>query len=373
MRPRDFPSDLAFCDEMLPKVSRTFALSIQSLPAGLREPICVAYLLCRAVDTVEDDRRIAAAHRQSLFSAFDVALSAAAAGDPGPAGVFVQRVLESDLGATDEERTLCRGGAALFRAFAALPAAQRAPIESRVAEMSRGMRHYSLRADAQGGLRLEDLPDLERYCYFVAGTVGELLTELFAQACPLDPAVCIEAHTLAVSFGIGLQLVNILKDVAEDSLRNDLLLPRRVAEDHGVDLGRLFEPGGRPNGVALLRTLSLRARHHLERAERYTLLWPASASAVRLFCAVPLALALGTLREIELGDDALCLGRAPSVSRAFVGGVFAETVRAASLGARESDRAFRDLFSRARAGVAVRPARPAAPSDARPRDVDVRG
>ncbi|MBL8742584.1 MAG: squalene/phytoene synthase family protein, partial [Myxococcales bacterium] len=50
-------ADRAFCDEVLPGVSRTFALSIQALVPELREAICVAYLLCRIVDTVEDDRR----------------------------------------------------------------------------------------------------------------------------------------------------------------------------------------------------------------------------------------------------------------------------------------------------------------------------
>jgi hypothetical protein len=49
----------------------------------------------------------------------------------------------------------------------------------------------------------------------------------------------------------------------------------------------------------------------LDQAEEYTLLWPVEAAPVRLFCAVPLALALATLREVELGEDALKQGRAP--------------------------------------------------------------
>jgi farnesyl-diphosphate farnesyltransferase len=350
-------ADLAFCDEVLPEVSRTFAISIQSLPSGLREAVTVAYLLCRAVDTVEDDRRVSPERRGELFDSFDAALAAGAAGDVGPAHGFARAARESNLGGNEAERALCRGAPALFRAFSSLPEGQRSAVLSRVAEMSRGMRLYSLRADACAGMRLEDLTDLEQYCYYVAGTVGELLTDLFLDGCPLGPAMREQAYRLGVSFGIGLQLVNILKDVAEDSARNDVFLPRAMAEEHGVDLDRLFEPSLRPAGLELVRTLSVRARDHLENAERYTLAWPATRTGghVRLFCAVPLALGFGTLREIEIGDDTLIPGRAPSVSRAFVGEVSALALGAACLDdLDESNAAFTRLFGRAR-GVTVRP------------------
>jgi len=46
--------DRAFCQAALPRVSRTFALSIEGLPETLRDAVRAAYLLCRVVDTVED-------------------------------------------------------------------------------------------------------------------------------------------------------------------------------------------------------------------------------------------------------------------------------------------------------------------------------
>ena len=39
----------------LPGVSRTFALTIPKLPATLSGVVANAYLLCRIVDTIEDD------------------------------------------------------------------------------------------------------------------------------------------------------------------------------------------------------------------------------------------------------------------------------------------------------------------------------
>ena len=45
---------LEFCRTILPRVSRSFALSINILKGELRLSVLTAYLLCRIVDTIED-------------------------------------------------------------------------------------------------------------------------------------------------------------------------------------------------------------------------------------------------------------------------------------------------------------------------------
>ncbi|MBL8741882.1 MAG: squalene/phytoene synthase family protein, partial [Myxococcales bacterium] len=298
--------------------------------------------------------------RGELFDAFDLALANAFSGDGSLGTAFEEKARAAGLGTNDREKHLCYGAGAVFRTFSALPDVQRRAIEPRVAEMSRGMRDYSERADRENGLRLRDLEDLEKYCYYVAGTVGELLTDLFRISFPVDGRAQRELEARSVSFGLGLQLVNILKDVAEDSLRGDCFLPVKEAAQHGIELGNLLLASERPKGLALLRALSARARHHLERAEEYTLLWPAaSAAEVRMFCAVPLALALATLREVELGDDALMPNRAPTVSRPLVMKVFEDAMNATRIESQEQgNRALSVLFDRARTGVVGRPSRP---------------
>src|ERR1700745_3056493 len=53
--------------ELLRSVSRSFYLSIRFLPAQLREPIALAYLLARATDTVADTAQIAARVRMEAL------------------------------------------------------------------------------------------------------------------------------------------------------------------------------------------------------------------------------------------------------------------------------------------------------------------
>ena len=48
-------NDLEFQRNILPGVSRTFALTIPVLPPRLADVVANAYLLCRLADTIEDD------------------------------------------------------------------------------------------------------------------------------------------------------------------------------------------------------------------------------------------------------------------------------------------------------------------------------
>ncbi len=325
--PANLERDRAFCNEMLPKVSRTFALSITALPAALRDTIRVAYLLCRIVDTVEDDGVIDSRTRDKLFDQFDALMS----DDRLSPAAFEKACAACSLGGTAKaDHVLCVESSAVFRAFRALAPEHRAAVRPHVLEMSRGMREFTRRADAAGKLRLGDMAELERYCYFVAGTVGKLLTALFELTVPSMPAHArSEARARAVSFGLALQMVNIVKDVAEDFGRGDCFLPTELARAEGITLDELLAPEHRPAALGVVRAVCDRAREHLRRAKEYTLLWPIDEGAdVRLFCTVPLALALATLHEVEAGHDTLVPGRTPKVSRGVVWQVFRDAKRA---------------------------------------------
>lgn len=316
----------AFCEAILPRVSRTFALSISALSAPLREAIEAAYLLCRIVDTIEDDATIGPKLRGVLFDSFEQLMR----DDASDAGEFESACLSASLGGRGKpDHELCSRASAVFLAFRALSPERRAALRPHILEMSRGMREFSLRADSAGKLRLTDLAELERYCYFVAGTVGKLLTGLFAIEVPsLSTRTLSEARARAVSFGVALQLVNIVKDVAEDYTRGDCFLPMSLAEERGLSLDDLFAEHHRDAGLAVVQEVCARARLHLQRAKEYTLLWPSdSAGEVRLFCAVPLALAVATLDEVERGHDTLVMGRTPKIPRDTVWGIFEDAQR----------------------------------------------
>jgi farnesyl-diphosphate farnesyltransferase len=61
---------LAYQDTILPKVSRTFALTIPQLPPILRVAVTNAYLLCRIADTIEDEPTLSAEDKRHHEDAF---------------------------------------------------------------------------------------------------------------------------------------------------------------------------------------------------------------------------------------------------------------------------------------------------------------
>ena len=136
-------------------------------------------------------------------------------------------------------------------------------------------------ADEDGSFRLETFEQLRTYCYYVAGVVGEMLTELFAARAPgADAGRRLRAD--AAAFGEGLQLVNILKDAGPD------------AAD-----GRVYLPDGVPR-KEVLRV----AREDLAAAARYaeTLGEVQAEPGVVAFATLPRALAESTLDLIERGE-----------------------------------------------------------------------
>ena len=68
-------SDEVYQDQILPHVSRTFALTIPQLPGGLRSAVTCAYLLCRIADTIEDEPALSPPETFSFLQRFSAALA----------------------------------------------------------------------------------------------------------------------------------------------------------------------------------------------------------------------------------------------------------------------------------------------------------
>ena len=75
--------------------------------------------------------------------------------------------------------------------------------------------------------RYPDWPALKTYCDRVAGAVGVLSLHVFGFR---DPAAVGHAEDL----GVAMQVVNIMRDVQEDSLRDRIYLPADEMAAHGV-------------------------------------------------------------------------------------------------------------------------------------------
>lgn len=297
-------ADRAFCHDMLPRVSRTFAACIHLLPTGVEYPVLIAYLLCRIADTCEDTADLAVADKERLLAEFGACLDDGGGDAAALAAAFATP-------RTDDER-LTQEADRVLREFRALPEAQRTAIRPWVQEMCRGMAGFARQHALARPDHVEALAtaaDLDRYCYYVAGTVGHLLTELFHLQHPcMAPAQVERLRSLATGFGLGLQLTNIIKDVADDRRRGWMFVPRAWCDEAGVTPERFLDADAAPAAQAVMQRLIAKAELHLGEALDYCQALPGSAFRIRLFCLTPLFFAIRTLdlarRDPRLLDPA---------------------------------------------------------------------
>jgi farnesyl-diphosphate farnesyltransferase len=282
-------SDEAYQDHILPGVSRTFALTIPELPEALRTSVTNAYLLCRIADTIEDEPALSPTASLHFLQRFVAVLY----GQEPAAPLAQDLVPQLSKETLPAEHDLVANMERVVRVTNRLDAQQRLAIQRCVEVMAGGMHQFQQTASLRGVPRLSDLDD---YCYYVAGVVGQMLTELFCGYSPGINRHRAELHELDVSFAQGLQMTNILKDVWEDRARGACWLPQEVFSRHGIDLGSLAEADSRFD--AAMRELVGIAHEHLRNALSYTLLIPGKEVGLRRFCLWAIGLAVLTLRKI---------------------------------------------------------------------------
>jgi farnesyl-diphosphate farnesyltransferase len=285
----------AFAAFLLGKTSRTFALNIQVLPTGLRRQVLLAYLFCRMADTLEDDAQLPEAAKVRLLGSFRGLFP------PGPTSegriAAFRALLPPEWEASERwDRLLVWHCHWILPQLAEFPAGAVDAISRCVDEMSAGMIDFTRRQarTREGQVLIRSMEDLDRYCYYVAGTVGNLLCDLFTLHSPLiGPKRSRALRALSVSFGLGLQLTNILKDVQEDRRRNVSYIPSDLLSQEGTDAAAFGEGG--PASARVMAVLLAKAQGHLRDALEYTCLLPRMEPRLRLFCLWPLFMAAENL------------------------------------------------------------------------------
>ena len=261
--------DLAYQKTILRSVSRTFALTIPLLPPAIEKVVGNTYLLCRIVDTIEDAANLSVSTKQALSKLFlDCVLERL------PAQNFVDACLLAlkDYGNLDE-LDLIAHTPTVFRILHTCSKEDQMAVSRCVSIMSDGMTYFH---DKQTQAGLQDLKEFEKYCYVVAGVVGELLTTVFSNHSTVFSRSFQGKENLAIAFGQALQMTNILKDSPEDKARGVSWKP---ADMNQMDLLRI-------------------AYEKLQDSLQYILLIPKQDSGIRRFCFLAFGLAVMTLSKI---------------------------------------------------------------------------
>ena len=221
---------------ILRSVSRSFYLSIRFLPSQLREPIALAYLLARTTDTVADTASIPGTVRMEALKTLSDGIQGKT-----PREVVVNQLASfSSLQKNGTERTLLNSLSCCLEWLEQIDAADRDEIRTLLEKIAHGQMLDLYRFDNPAEVRaLRTTADLDEYMYLVAGCVGEFWTGLcFRHLRDFTNLIQDEMLSLGKRYGMGLQLINVLRDAGADLRTGRCYFP----EDELSALG--LSPGG---------------------------------------------------------------------------------------------------------------------------------
>jgi farnesyl-diphosphate farnesyltransferase len=204
--------DLVWCHEMLAKVSRSFAFVIQELGEELRTPVCVFYLVLRALDTIEDDMSLDCERKRKELCEFHLHLQEES---------FSNMVF---CGSGDE-RMLTENFSRVVSVFKSIRVDYQGVIVKVSKEMGRGMSEFLSK-------RIINLDDYNLYCHYVAGVVGEGLSQMFAFSSLEDSSIA-SFTKLSNNMGLFLQKTNIIRDYLEDINLKRIFWPEEIWKLYG--------------------------------------------------------------------------------------------------------------------------------------------
>lgn len=218
--------------KVLRSVSRSFYLSIRFLPAEIREPIALAYLLARATDTVADAARICRTLRIETLELLSDTIRGTASRDA------VSRVTAPfvSLQENASERKLLESLPEYLACLEELEQSDRNAVRTVLQKITRGQMLDLQRFDKSQHIRaLDSAADLDEYTYLVAGCVGEFWTRLcFRHVSHFASRTEDEMLSLGKQYGMALQLINVLRDAGTDLRAGRCYFP--ASELTAVDL-----------------------------------------------------------------------------------------------------------------------------------------
>lgn len=319
--------------DLLKRVSRLFYTTLVVVPANVRDQVGLAYLFARAADTIADTELIDRPRRLGFLHCLREQ--------------FVSehleweqiRSIQQTVGSAQHdsaERILLERLDECFQLFLTYSLEDQHRIRRVIVTLTQGMEMdlNTFPGDAPGELTaLKTVDDLDRYTYSVAGCVGEFWTAL----------MCVHRKALAdwdvqqmsergVRFGKGLQLTNIVKDIAHDLQKGRCYIPETMLTEVGLKPHDLLHQDNLPRFRPVLSKLVRLALEHLDQGWAYTMAIPRHETRLRLACMWPILSAGESLKLVMSSPDLLSHAVKVKISRSKVYQIMAMTTGTVACG-----------------------------------------
>ena len=296
----------ALLRDLLKQVSRLFYTTLVVVPSAVRDQVSLAYLFARAADTIADTDLIDRPRRLDFLSQ----LKSQFVSDQIAWGQV--RAIQEAVGPLQQEsseRMLLERLEDCFTLFQEFSTEDRKRVQRLMTTLTQGMEMDLM---AFPGKSVEDLAalktfeDLDRYTYYVAGCVGEFWTDLMCgHRRALSSWNVRDMSEVGVRFGKGLQLTNIVKDVAHDLQKGRCYVPEQMLSGAGLKPRDLLDQTNLSRFRPVLNQLIQRAVGHLDQGWLYTMAIPRYETRLRLSCMWPILSAGESLKLVMSSPDVL--------------------------------------------------------------------
>lgn len=292
--------------DLLKQVSRLFYTTLVVVPADVRDQVSLAYLFARAADTIADTELIDRPRRLDLLGQ----LKAQFVNDQ-LIWTQIQEIQQAvaPIQQDSAERILLERLEDCFKLFQTFSPDDRRRIQRLMSTLTQGMEMDLVvfhGTTAEDLTVLKTLDDLDRYTYYVAGCVGEFWTDLMcAHRTALASWKVQEMSEVGVRFGKGLQLTNIVKDIAHDLQRGRCYVPAPMLAEAGLTGRDLLDQRNRARFQPVLSKLVRMAVEHLDQGWLYAMAVPRYETRLRLSCMWPILSAGESLKLVMNSPDLL--------------------------------------------------------------------
>ena len=297
------PTRALLLGPLLKSVSRSFYLTLRVLPAGMRDPVGLAYLLARAADTIADTSLITPEKRMELL----LSLRSQVNGLPDSEALARIKVEVASQQKDSDEKVLLESLGPALAVLFQLGEFDRAAVRDIVTTLTKGM-EFDLRTfpDESSGhiVALQEFAELDQYTYMVAGCVGEFWTKMTYAHVPGTFTDRPEVVVLdrGIRFGKALQMTNVLRDCGKDLRIGRCYLPATMLARYGLTPQDLLLPDTSSRARPVLFELVRKTLDHFREGVEYTRSLPAFSIRLRLACLWPVLIGLETVLFL-VGND----------------------------------------------------------------------
>ncbi|CEP22843.1 K00801 farnesyl-diphosphate farnesyltransferase [Cyberlindnera jadinii] len=274
-------AELIRCYELLNLTSRSFAAVIEELHPELRNVIMVFYLVLRALDTVEDDMSIENSVKLPVLRQFHEKLD-------------TKDWTFDGNSPNEKDRCVLVEFDRILGQYHELKPQYQKVIKEITEKMGNGMADYieNENFNSNGLLTIEDY---DLYCYYVAGLVGDGLTQLIVLA-KFGNSELSSNKQLFKSMGLFLQKTNIIRDYEEDQVDGRAFWPKEIWGKYANELSDFMKPENQSQGLWCISELVCNALDHVIDVLQYLALVEEQTSFN--FCAIPQVMAIATLELV---------------------------------------------------------------------------